>query len=142
MSSDQYCFIGLKAMIVKDGKILVLSDPQMGPDLPGGKIQEGETDLAKALKREVKEETGLVIFVGNPFFVWMFTIPTNINHRSAGKKIFSVAFVCTYISGDVKLNPEHDSFVWVDQTNYKQYVEGSNFKKAFDIYYGTNRCRD
>jgi len=135
MPEDLSCFVGLKAFILKDGKVLVLHDPQMGPDLPGGKIQEGETDLTETIRREVREETGLEISVGNPFFSWMFTIPLHIKHRHAGKKIFTLAFLCTYVSGEVTLSSEHDSFTWVDGTNYKPSVEGSNFQKAFDEYF-------
>ncbi len=135
MTEDLQCFIGLKAIIEKDGKVLVLHDPQMGPDLPGGKVQERETDLIRALQREVREETGLEINVGDVFATWIFTIPISSNHRSAGKKIFTVAYRCQYISGDIQLSHEHDSFIWVDKTTYEPHVEGSNFKQAFIRYF-------
>ncbi len=136
MSQDQYCFVGLKALIVKNGKVLVLSNVVHEPDLPGGKIQEGETDIPKALQREVKEETGLKIKVKSPFSVWMYTIPRNLNHKNTGKKIFTISFLCTYVSGVVKLSPEHESLMWVDRSTYKKYVRGSNFEKTFDMYFG------
>ena len=42
-------------------RLLILHDPQMGLDLPGGKVMENETDLRSALQREVKEETNNVV---------------------------------------------------------------------------------
>ena len=45
MSQDQLFFVGQKAFIVRDGKVLVLFNPEGKIDFPGGKIQEGEEDF-------------------------------------------------------------------------------------------------
>ena len=61
---DTRVYFGQKALIKKDGKILVLRDPlsvvvgQSGLDLPGGKYRWGKP-LDSELKREVREETGI-----------------------------------------------------------------------------------
>lgn len=134
---DLICFIGQKAFIEKDGELLILHNPQMGLDLPGGKVMENETDLSAALKREVKEETNLSIEVERPFFTWFFTIPLNSEHRSAGKKIFSVGYKCTYISGEIKLSSEHDWHKWVSKNNYSEFLrpEVSGFSDALKTYF-------
>ena len=132
---DLMCFIGQKAFIEKNGKLLMMHDPQMGFDLPGGKIQEGEMDLAASLQREVKEETSLIIQVGAPFFTWFFTIPLNSGHRSAGKRIFNVGYKCKYISGDIVLSSEHDSYRWVDKDTYKECLQGASFSLALAEYF-------
>lgn len=52
-----------RAIIIEDGKILVMHRNKYGEEyytLVGGRVQEGET-VEAALKREVKEETGLDI---------------------------------------------------------------------------------
>lgn len=131
---DLECFIGQKAFIEKDGKLLILHDPQMGFDLPGGKIIDGETDIPKSLKREVREETNLEIEVGSPFATWFFIIPINSGHRSAGKKIFSVGYKCTYLSGKITLSSEHDWYKWVDKNDYKKYSE-TDFSPALKAYF-------
>lgn len=132
---DLECFIGQKAFIEKDGKLLILHDPQMGFDLPGGKIQEGETDLIASLKREVQEETGLVIDVGRPFATWFFTIPIDSGHRSAGKKIFSVGYKCKYLTGEITLSSEHDWYKWIDRNDYGTYAQ-AGFSSALKAYNG------
>jgi mutator protein MutT len=60
--------VGLGAVVVRDGNILLIRrgrPPYAGLwSLPGGKLNMGET-IAEALRREVSEETGLLIEVGD-----------------------------------------------------------------------------
>src|SRR5262245_41047095 len=46
--------VGIKALIVRDGRVLSLVDRTFG-DLPGGRIDDGETSR-EALLRELSEE--------------------------------------------------------------------------------------
>ena len=130
MKSDKQFYVGQKAFIEKDGKILILNDPTEGLDFPGGKIQEGETDLVEALRREVREETGLEIEVGAPFEAWRNVFPPH--HRNAGKEVYLVGFRCRYLSGTVKLSDEHDHFRWVNKESYRELDDGSDYFKALE----------
>jgi len=135
MRDDQLFFAGQKGFIEKDGKLLILIDPEMGTDLPGGKVQEGETDLEQALKREVLEETGLTISVEKPFITWVYQIPVDGPHRSAGKKIFNVGYLCHYLSGDISLSEEHSHFHWISRDDYQQYAQNAGFKKGIELFF-------
>ncbi len=126
MAEDQLFCVGQKAVIEKAGAVLVLNDPIFGSDLPGGKIQEGETDFLESLKREVREETGLEITIGQPISTGYFDCPTDSNHRNAGKKIFIIYFEATYLSGELILSDEHDSYQWVTKESYREFFSGSN----------------
>ncbi len=75
MKEDAQFYVVQKTFIRKGNEVLVLGDPEEGLDYPGGKIQEGEIDPAQSLKREVREETGLEIEVGDPFVTWTNTFP-------------------------------------------------------------------
>ena len=133
-------YVGQKAFIEKNGKVLVVFDPLFGVDFPGGKIQEGEINddnvdnLTSALKRETKEETGLDIEVLNPFTVWSFEF-TNKNHRLFGKRVYIIAFKAKYISGEVKLSDEHHKFEWIDKNSYEKLDNGSNSFLALKKYF-------
>ncbi len=127
MTNDQLLFVGQKAFIDKDGEILVLTDPQLGVDLPGGKIKEGELDLVEALKREVKEETGLDIEIGEPFTTWMIEFPPD--HRNQGK-VFLVGYKCKYISGEVALSNEHTEYKWVNKENIQELPKDGHFNSV------------
>jgi len=130
---DAILHIGLKAFIRKGDDILILADVAGGLDIPGGKLQESETDPIAALKREVREETGLEIEVERPFTTWVGYFPEH--HRFYGKKVFLVGYLCRYVSGDVAISDEHRSFRWVNKENYPAVAEDSHYFTALTQYF-------
>lgn len=134
MKEDQTYWVGQKAFILKGDEVLVLSDPIEGLDFPGGKIQEGETDLSLSLQREVKEESGLEINIGEPFAVWQNQFPDH--HKHSGKKVYLVAFRCDYVSGDVTLSDEHNNFRWVNKDNFPEANDGTQYFDILKKYFG------
>jgi len=139
MAKDQQFYVGQKAFIDNNGKILLLNDPILGNDLPGGKIQIGEFDFIAALKREVKEETNLEIEVLSPFISWYFHIPKESKHRNAGKLIFIVGYKCKYLSGEIKLSDEHDKYTWIDKNSYQQFKHKWSAYWALEKYFTHKR---
>lgn len=135
MTEDKLFFVGQKAFIDKNDEVLILIDPKLGLDFPGGKIQEGEIDFNEALKREVREETSLEIEIGDPFVRWYFEFGSD--HRNTGKKVFLVGFKCKYISGDVKISNEHSNFKWINKTNYQELYEDSDYFRALEKYFSS-----
>lgn len=140
MPEDQQFYIGQKVVLEKDGKVLVLNDPNFRADLPGSKIQIGETDFRKALLREVSEETGFEISVGRPFHTGYFEVPLAYKGRklkNGGKRIFIVYFIAKYRSGKLRLSEEHESYLWVDKNDYVKSIEDKlgNTKKALKTYF-------
>jgi 8-oxo-dGTP pyrophosphatase MutT (NUDIX family) len=116
-------YVVQKAFIRKGIELLILNDPAEGLDYPGGKIQIGETDLVESLKREVREETGLEISIGEPFATW----------SEAG--FFLVAYRCEYVSGEIKLSNEHNNFSWVNKDNFTKVDDGTSFFELLKKYF-------
>jgi 8-oxo-dGTP diphosphatase len=132
--NDKPFYVDQKAFIERDGKVLVLNDPILGLDYPGGKIQEGETDWVAALKREVREETTLEISVGEPFITWHFTVPEG-PHRNAGKDLFLVGYTCKHVSGEITLSEEHDGFEWVARDALPKFTDIAGYLPALKTYF-------
>ncbi len=101
---DVLTYVGLKALIEKEGKFLILTHAKGRYDLPGGKIQSME-NLNEELAREVLEETGLEIQIGKPFSIW--------KHPYAQINVLLAGFKCTFKSGEVKLSDEHRAYSWM-----------------------------
>jgi 8-oxo-dGTP diphosphatase len=132
--------VAAKAIIAKDGKILLLREStrednsQQGKyEFPGGRI-EADEKLTDGLFREVREETGLEIKAGEPISVgeWFPTIN--------GQKVHIVAifYACEYVSGEVKISDEHDSYEWVDLDEARLLKtpesEDHVYEKYFNLY--------
>ncbi len=113
--------IAVKGFILnEEGRVLVLrqADYSGGTKpgrygFPGGKLELGEP-VADGLRREILEETGLSVKVGQPFFVGEWSPKV----RGTVRQIVGVFFTCTAMAGDVQLNREHDEYLWVDPENY------------------------
>ena len=78
-------------------------------ELPGGHIDFGE-DMKLGLAREVAEEFGMEIKIGDPFGVFTYTNPVKRSHSI--EVIYFATFTSSY--GNIVLHPEdHSEFLWV-----------------------------
>ncbi len=129
--------IAMKALIVKHGKVLIIREAATYGDgtqrgryhLPGGRVESGETYKA-ALRREVKEETGLDITIQQPLYVgeWRPVI------RGVPHQIIAVFFVCTPKTDQVKLSSEHDDYQWIYPLKQKDFDIMDPEDKVIDLY--------
>ncbi len=105
-----------KALIVRDGSVLLVRKHDEAPDqggrweLPGGRVERGE-DLDAALCREVREEVGLDIFPGRPLAMWTWT-------AASGAAMISVIRECEATDFTVSMAGQQASdhlskFAWV-----------------------------
>jgi 8-oxo-dGTP diphosphatase len=113
--------VGVGAVIRKAGKVLLIlrrRPPNAGMwSLPGGLVELGET-TAKAVEREVKEETNLRVRVEDLLFVG-----TELLRDSGGRVEYHfvlIDFTARPIGGRVKLNAESSSFGWFSADDIKR----------------------
>ncbi len=106
-------------------------------ELPGGHIDFGE-DIVEGLKREIKEELGIRIKVGDPFAAFTYSNPIKGSH--------SIEVVYFAVSEDpiedIKIDlDDHSEYIWaseeeLDKLEHISPEERRNVKKAFSLLKG------
>lgn len=100
----------VKGIVLYSGKMLMLRrslqddiDPGMWETV-GGKIEFGET-MQDALVREIKEEAGITVQVGDLLYATTF-------FTNPGRQVFLLGYACTADTDAVRLSGEHIDFCW------------------------------
>lgn len=117
MSSNKSFFIAVKGIIRRpDGKILVLKRsagddhlPEVWETVGGG--MDAEQTPQEALAREILEETGLSVTVGEPFNVFTF-------RKQTGEFKVGITFLCQTTDDAVVLSEEHSEYRWIDPSEF------------------------
>lgn len=105
--------VGVKILLKdKENRYLILRRsalkyPEIGSkwDIPGGRINAGDT-LPENLKREVVEETGLLI-IGEPELISAQDIIKDDNKHTVRLTYIG------YADGEVIISDEHDEYKWL-----------------------------
>lgn len=106
-------------------------------EVPGGGTDFGEHPLL-AVEREIKEETGLDVEVGEPFHVDDYFMEP-VRQAQDKKKIHRVEifFVCRMkdINQKVELSNEHSEYRWVSVGNVSEIDMTDYQQKAIKAYF-------
>ncbi len=99
-----------------DDKVLLARRPQgrhMGGlwEFPGGKVRDGEAP-ARALVRELVEELGVSVEVGNPI--------TFAVHEEPGMRILLLFYAATIVDGEPRPR-EGQAIAWVPRAELDRY---------------------
>ena len=88
------------------GQVLMLKSPRGDWEFPGGQVEVGET-LPQALRREVLEETGIVVEPQSLVGVYSNT---------CSPSLLMLDFVCDYVSGEIRASDESIQVEWVERS--------------------------
>lgn len=122
-------------LIEKNGKYLIVQRSEKNItnknkwQFPEGKVRPGE-NLLKALRREVEEETNLVVVN-----IKLLGIHSNISKETHGVfRILRTIFKCK-TRGKLKLSKEHKDFKWVHPREFYKidFINGFDPKNIISV---------
>ena len=138
MESNIKLFVALKAIIVNEGKVLIVREAgtyNEGTNIgkwgvPGGRLKPGE-HFAAALKREVSEEVGLEVELLRPVHIdeWRPVV------HNEPWQIVATFILCKPLSSTIRLSEEHDNYAWIDLQQAGSYELMPEDLKALILYY-------
>jgi 8-oxo-dGTP diphosphatase len=109
--------ISVKGVLIDRGRVLLLLNERGEWDLPGGRPDPGE-DHRAALKREVQEEAGLAVEVGEALSDYLFEV-------LPARFVRILAFICRVVGGsEVVLSHEHLETRWLPFAELGERIHG------------------
>jgi 8-oxo-dGTP diphosphatase len=112
--------VAVKGIVRREGgDILIVKRSENDDYFPGiwetvGGGMDDELIPQEALKREIKEEVGIEVKVGEPFNVFPII-------KDNGEKKIGLTFLCEYLGGDIILSAEHSEYKWINPVTFKKY---------------------
>jgi 8-oxo-dGTP diphosphatase len=116
--------VSVKGIVIHRGRVLLLLNERDEWDLPGGRPDPGE-DHRAALEREVREETGLAVAVGEALDEYLFEV-------LPGRFVRILPFACRLVGGsDVVLSHEHLDTRWLPLSELGDVVAGHKLPAGY-----------
>lgn len=129
--------VSQKVVIERDGKVLISRDKgAVNWDLPGGRIHIGENPI-NGLVREVKEEIGVEVQVGQPFHTDVFTFSSG-STKSPGTNCYIVAYRATLADSAKPFElaaDEIDEVKWLTREEIDSIPMWDEYKRTLKAFF-------
>lgn len=118
--------VSAKAVIIEDGRVLLIQKPSGNWDLPGGRLESGESPY-DAVGRESREELGLPIAIDK-------IVHCGIREKEEKPDVFAVSFLCNLIGDtkDIVLSDEHEKARWFKRAKVRSIMFDSAYLEAIE----------
>jgi 8-oxo-dGTP pyrophosphatase MutT (NUDIX family) len=146
---DKFYF-AQKAFVVHENKLLLVRKADSDPshpgkwEVPGGRMNFGE-EVDEHIKRETREEVGIEISPGPPFYIWQWVLR---REDEAGHpyrmQVVAVARLCTpnsqQLSSEGRVDEDHlGEMEWTDISKLSQYEFIPNMGPVIDAFYSVRQ---
>lgn len=129
-----YYPISVKGVVVRAGRVLLLQNDRGEWELPGGRLETGETP-EQCVAREINEETGWRVSTGPLLDAWMYDIV------QAQRLVFIVTYGCRLAAGYIALDPvlsaEHKQVGEFTEAEVPGLVMPQGYKDSIATWYAT-----
>ncbi|WP_159880975.1 NUDIX hydrolase [Paenibacillus puerhi] len=120
-NSPKHIIVAAAVVLNKDNKILLLNGPKRGWEIPGGRVEEGES-ISSAAVRETKEETGIDIEIVK--FCGIF--------QNVKESVCSTLFVGRPVGGEFKTSNESLEINYFSLEEALNKITWKSFKKQIE----------
>jgi len=127
--------LSIKGLVLQKGKFLILKDKTGRWELPGGRIEFGES-LDQTLRREFKEELGAVdVKAGNPIGSFEFTFVSGNNNY----QFIILVLECQAEIDEIKLSDEHTEYQWISPKKVRFYPMRDGYIEIIEKYFSNQK---
>lgn len=115
-------------------EVLLVKNPRRGWEFPGGQAEVGE-NIIDALTREVWEETGLEIDVGE-----LFCVSTNSSTHPGHNGIAQVPtklmldFICHAKGGTIRTSDEHSAAAFYPKEEVPNLIQAPSYRERYQAF--------
>jgi 8-oxo-dGTP pyrophosphatase MutT (NUDIX family) len=126
--------ISIKGVVVRDGRVLLLKNERDEWELPGGRIEPGESP-EECVAREITEETQWAVTTGSILDTWMYYIDV------AEKNVFIVTYGC-YPDSDSEpvLSHEHKEIGLFTEAEVPDLTMPDGYKRSVATWFARLRA--
>jgi 8-oxo-dGTP pyrophosphatase MutT (NUDIX family) len=124
--------VSVKGVVVRAGRVLLLHNERQEWELPGGRLELGETP-PQCVAREITEETGWVVDTGPILDSWMYYID------QVGRNVFIVTYGCYLADGQDDVDPvlshEHQRVGLFTEAEVADLVMPAGYKSSIATWF-------
>ena len=122
-------------VVNSDGRLLLVRNRYRGTwEYPGGQVENGE-QLIEALQREIREESGIEVEVGE-----LFCIASNVAQHPGYNGVKEVPtkvmldFICTPVGGQERTSDETSEVAWFMPQEAQRLIGAPALQERFAAY--------